>query len=560
MISKLRCVTLTFNLSWSRAPIRRLGFMKINTNSSPNTTNIPNLAQEDNLAPYRLPTEFKSTITNEPTPSKKFSSIHHTFTETDTHPSQNFLGMKLRRSIAKSRCFGHLINNSSQSNHLWEEITSSQRLDRDSLDLYAYMRHNKVGSHILNLPLETAETNKSLGKLLFDERKFDYSLDYYFKALNLANSRSGQLPLETASIYYHIGEIYDNQRKYLPALENYLQCVNFLEPLETKDTLLPRALRKVGNIYAELENFRMALEYYNKSNTFSSLLEFQEKAELYENIAWVHEKLTEPKQAYKFYKKALDLQTKLVDKNYDKIAKLYESIGFILKDLGKEDQALKSFEKMLSFTSSLNDPISRLNSLDLVGMQSLSMQKIYQAAKIYTEIEGLLKNKVTQTFDLKDHEQALLFIRILNNIVILKQRGQSEIGLEEFLEEMLEVVSQNEESLESPNLSMLWYNISSLYFLVQDHKNAFKYFEKGVEFERKEGKINKMQEIQAYERLAKYCLSNNNFVDGLKYVTILSDLYTEVFGKDHPESSKFSRLKYVVSQKVDNLSTVNDIN
>lgn len=209
----------------------------------------------------------------------------------------------------------------------------------------------------------TKDIYNNIGLIYWKLGKNDEALEYYKKALAIAEKYVNINPLPALPIYNNLGAFYDSQKNYKEALTNYKKVLDILDREKLLDTYPEQSAtlyNNMGIIYDNLKEFNDSLKYHLKA------LEMREKflgknhpdtASSYNNIGCLYKKLIEEKYiansdasldyTLTFLRKAMEIQERILGKEHPDTANSYNNIGSLYYAEQDYHKALEYFEKAL---------------------------------------------------------------------------------------------------------------------------------------------------------------------------------------------------------------------
>jgi tetratricopeptide (TPR) repeat protein len=174
------------------------------------------------------------------------------------------------------------------------------------------------------------ESNHKKAETYFQEANYSEALKYDLKQLEEDLLYYREKSAEIALDYNDIGLDYAKLKKYKKALEYYTKAMN-IDNVVLTATSIEKATTyyNIATSYQSLKDYPNALLYYNKALEID-----QDKENIiasYQEIGMVHEKTKLYRLSFDFYKKALELQEKLYNKDDERIFTTKEK----LRELGK---------------------------------------------------------------------------------------------------------------------------------------------------------------------------------------------------------------------------------
>lgn len=175
------------------------------------------------------------------------------------------------------------------------------------------------------------ESNYKKAEIYFKEANHSEALKYEFKQLEEDLLYYREQSAEIALDYNNIGLNYAKLKEYAKALEYYTKSMK-IDEIVLSSTSIEKATTyyNVATSYQGLKNYSKALVYYNKALEID-----QDKENIiasYQEIGNIHEKTKAYRLSFDFYKKVLELQEKLYNKEDERIFTTKEK----LRELGKK--------------------------------------------------------------------------------------------------------------------------------------------------------------------------------------------------------------------------------
>ncbi len=196
---------------------------------------------------------------------------------------------------------------------------------------------------------------EGLAAVADEKKKYDVSLQWYEKALEINNKASNkhyEQNLNIVSNYNSMGDIYRKKGDYKTAHEYYDRALKILGENPTGKSLTKQAacFNSIGIVYQEQQDYKNALDYYKKAFDIRKQDSFSDKALLgvsYNNIGNAYYFIRLYKDALFHYDEALKIYEKTLPAQHPKIASTYNNIGATYDDMGKLEEALSLYEKAL---------------------------------------------------------------------------------------------------------------------------------------------------------------------------------------------------------------------
>jgi len=169
---------------------------------------------------------------------------------------------------------------------------------------------------------ETMQSYNNLATLYVKVAEYSKAEAFFDKVLKFKLKNYGDCHPEIAEIYNNIAELQRKRGKYdFEEVESlYLDAIKIVENFfgENHD-LLANKFNNIGELYRENNQPKDALKYYKKALDIylASFLTEEHPiiATVYGNMALVYQELDNDIQAYNYHKKSLDIREKVLNKN-----------------------------------------------------------------------------------------------------------------------------------------------------------------------------------------------------------------------------------------------------
>jgi tetratricopeptide (TPR) repeat protein len=293
----------------------------------------------------------------------------------------------LKRSLPDSVAFGVLME---IGNHLETENPDS-----------AFYFHNKA------MRIAERQQNdfmigyvfKELGGDHYNLSEYTPAMDYYYKALNLAEKnlkRTNLSPNETikfkkikAATTGNIGVIYFNQGYYTRAIEAYYQAMKVNEELG-RTALQAENLGNIGAVYYTQGDLAKAEEYFKKALQLNKLVDDKvSEAINLMNLGSVYFDQKNFDKALEFYFNAQKIDDEL---GGGTLTNNYCNIGSVYASLGDNTKALDYYTKALETNRKGNDRHGEAITLSDLGTIYMRQKKYKLAEKYFKESYAIAKD------------------------------------------------------------------------------------------------------------------------------------------------------------------------
>ncbi|MCK4814715.1 PAS domain S-box protein, partial [bacterium] len=191
----------------------------------------------------------------------------------------------------------------------------------------------------------------AIGDTYYLLNKYKRSLEYFQKSLSLDEELGDKEGM--AILYYNIGDVYELLAEYVKALESYFDCLKVYEELADQEGIAD-SYNVIGNIFQTLGDFDPALEYYSKYLEIQKEIDDKSGISIaYNNIGIIYDDNKDYDKALEYYFNALEIDEEFNDK--EGIATITNNIGFVYYQLKEYDKALEYYQQSLLLSKELND-------------------------------------------------------------------------------------------------------------------------------------------------------------------------------------------------------------
>lgn len=221
-----------------------------------------------------------------------------------------------------------------------------------------------------------------------NKREFDKALKHYNEAALLAEKIDNKVL--HSIVTGNIGNVFFVQQEYVEANRRYSAALKVFQEHEDNEGEA-RMLTSLGAVNSEIGNYKLALEYYQKSLDISSenKIEASATATTFMNIGWIQFKNEAYHDAKSSFEKALNLLK--IDKNKYLTAYCYKLLARIHLELNQLDKANVFAQKALKLDIELQVESSILLTEIIIA------QIVYETnTDIATYQAELILNKLPQ--------------------------------------------------------------------------------------------------------------------------------------------------------------------
>lgn len=300
--------------------------------------------------------------------------------ELDSAQYYNEAALKESQQLSDTLC--QVISLRSMGNISYKQGHSEQALK-------VFFQAMALAKHSKECISEQSKIYNNLGVLFSDWEEFDKSLNYYNKALHIADSMG--FIGEVGRLYNNMGTIYWYKEKNDSAYDFYNKSLAFREKDNDKNGMA-YVLNNLGMFYGSLENYKESLVYFNRS--FGIFEEISNRIgmtmSLY-NIGSVYQELENFDLASKYFNESLNISFSqgfgdYTLANYKALNEVYSS-----------DENWEKAYFILEEYNRLNDSIRKVQNIDLIKGIELKFEREMNEADINilrNEMEAVKVDKV----------------------------------------------------------------------------------------------------------------------------------------------------------------------
>lgn len=224
------------------------------------------------------------------------------------------------------------------------------------------------------------------------------------------------------------GVIFWYQDNYPKSLEYYFKAMSIAEKMNNQ-LFISRCLANIGLVYSSKNDFDKSLSYYQKSLVIKQRIrDTKAEAIILSNIAEIFNNRGDLKNALEYYFKALE-KDKLLKNNDGLVALNFVGVGSVYKKQNNLLLASEYFDKSLHIADSLNDKALQSNILLNIGDLNLingdyktAEKYLLKALEIASDIDDLnnIKDAYSKLSELyeKTNQYELSLINYENSIKV----------------------------------------------------------------------------------------------------------------------------------------------
>ena len=247
---------------------------------------------------------------------------------------------------------------------------------------------------------------------LTHEGDYPKALEWYYKALAIAEKVLGLEHPHTATTYNNIAGVYNNQGDYPKALEWYYKGLAIYEKvLGLEHSSTATAYNNIAGVYHDQGDYPKALEWYNKALVVDEKvlgLEHPSTATTYNNIAAVYNNQGDYPKALEWYYKALAIAEKVLGLEHPHTATTYNNIALACNNQGDYPKVLEWYYKALTIREKvlgLEHPHTAATYNNIAGVYKnqgdypKALEWYYKALAIAEKVLGLEHPHTAATYN-----------------------------------------------------------------------------------------------------------------------------------------------------------------
>ncbi|KOP37835.1 hybrid sensor histidine kinase/response regulator [Flavobacterium sp. WLB] len=269
--------------------------------------------------------------------------------------------------------------------------------------------------------------NKLANKKL-NSKEYNEAVFYTKKSIDFCETNN--IPENLANQTFKLGKIYYNQRKYDEALKNFHKSVSSFDSLKPTCTKI-LALQYIGAVNTAKGDYKTADVYYAKAQKLLKQLGIVDSSEILD-----YQKAIAFKTNKNFYQ-ATNTFRKIIKKPDNPLiletkSDSYYQLGLIETQLKRNDSAMIYFEKALDYTEKTNN-LSQKSKITLAISQYYKQNKNFDLAYSYLDEHYQLENYILKLKNAKiDFNEFQKFKKnqTLNNT--LKRESEEKIQLKTY--------------------------------------------------------------------------------------------------------------------------------
>ncbi|CAF4715083.1 unnamed protein product [Rotaria sp. Silwood1] len=272
--------------------------------------------------------------------------------------------------------------------------------------------------------LELAYNFLNLGRIYHEQNNLEFALSYYHQSLNVYL----QLPLinksRLATVHYNIAMILLLQDSYEKAFEHFQKTVEYqLHYLSSQSNQLFACYKNLMVVSKHLQDDIHFLEYSQKALDMIYRInpdELLEAVDIHIEIAQYWEEKNEYMRALQSYERVLQVNRQLLDEHHPLFITNYTTLAHMYSEIYEHQTAINYFHKALILNEHQGCKIVLLIN---IGMEYLNLEYL-EKAQIYLE-EALSLMDHSTDIKQEDMPSKLFYATALDSLARVKaQQGQ----------------------------------------------------------------------------------------------------------------------------------------
>ncbi len=319
-------------------------------------------------------------------------------------------------------------------------------------------------------------------RISLDSVKYDQSLVFGEKALNILKQNQKAEDTLTALAYFQLGEILTKKAKYQDAIENHRKALRIHQAaFENEHPDVAGDLHKIGLNFYYLAEYDSAMVYYQK---------------------------------------ALDMRLELFGQAHRDVATSYTDIGAIYHQQGNYDLASKYIQDGFDIRKKVLEP----NHLDMAysyywsGQVNEKLDKLDEAIAAINMAVDIMKANVKA-----DHPNLVSFYSYLS--ALYHKSGEFENALN-YLQKSTRIIEEKSKA-DQMNYGLSYNNIGTIYLHRAEYKNALTYYERAKDFYEKTFGRENTKTAFTYYSLGNVNFYLANHEEAIDYLLRALDIYEQ---------------------------------
>jgi CHAT domain-containing protein/Tfp pilus assembly protein PilF len=288
-------------------------------------------------------------------------------------------------------------------------------------------------------------------------------------------------------------------------------------------------LNEKGVIYEEMGEYKQAFKYYKKALDIRERVLGKEHpltAQSYSNMGQVYHNTGNYKKSLTYHKKALDIKEKILGQEHLDTAVSCNNIGSLYESMGKLNTALDYYKKSIF----IEEKILGNENLD-IAISYNNIGSLYTKLGDYPKALDYLQKSLTIRKDILGEEHSKTATAYNNLALLYNTMGEYEEALS-FYEKAL-IINQKKLGKNHPNTAKYYANIGSVYETKGEYSKALNYYEKSLAITIKIlGKEHPSTAV-SYSNIAMLYQKMDNYSKALNLYKKALSIFIKKLGKEH---------------------------
>jgi tetratricopeptide (TPR) repeat protein len=329
--------------------------------------------------------------------------------------------------------------------------------------------------------VDVAATIFNIGQVNHQQGERDRALRHYQEFLKLAKKHFGEHHRDICIVTTCIGQVLHEKKDFKKSLKAFHQALKVgRAALGTVHAEIAITLNKLGNLYYETNDLESALKAYHQGLQVElTVLEpgNPNVCVTYTNIAEIHKQRSEYRKALDNYDKVLTLQRKHAADPLD-VANTLSSIGYVRHQKGDYQGAMDVNQECLRIRREIKGDVDEevASTLTHIALVLLKMDMHDMALGVLTEAYRI-RTSLSKT------ENRDIAFTLYNIALIYHHQGSHEQALSFYRETAR--VEKAALGQAHRDLSITFYNIGQIYYQRGEMELAIESFQEALSIERK---------------------------------------------------------------------------
>ena len=420
-----------------------------------------------------------------------------------------------------------------------DQLSNKKDLMRDCESKYLiYKQQYKNDSAEMFLDILVRLDTMSVGNLNLagdfsdDLAHYDKAMDFYQRALRIAQNQQGENTRNVVTCYNKIGFLYKELGDYDKSLESYSKALELCKSqFGENHPDVADCYSGIGLVYEDQNRYVEALEYFEKALVMREA-EFGEShpsvALSYNSIGVIHHRQGNYDKAMEYFEKSLEISKASFGEISMPVSRGYNNIGNVCYEQGNLDKALEYFEKSLE----IRKTIFKENHLS-VATGYTNIGSVYYSKDDYPHaMEYFAKSlEITKRVLGDNHPELAVDYNNLGSLqTMFGNYAEALANYEKSLAIRLNVFGEMHS-----DVAVSYANFGYLYYRQDSLTKALHYFEKAAEIQKAVLGENHPELAKTYYKIASVQLELDDYVQAMENYIKSYDLFLVTLGKEYAD-------------------------